>query len=382
MEAFEPVSGKPLAVVIAGGGVAALEAALALRDLAEERVELTLLSPSTEFHYRPLATAEPFDPQAHFELSLDSFATDCGAELRLGALERVEPDRRIVRTAAGERVPYDALLVVTGARASESIPRALTFWAGPGGGAFATLLEELRAGAVHRVAFAVPGAGAWALPLYELALMTSADVAERGLAADLTLVTPEARPLEVFGNAASDAVEALLAERGIRLAAGHEPQAVVDGGLAVSHEETVAADAVVALPALSGPGFAGLPQDPHGFVPTDPTGVVEDVPAVFAAGDVTTFPVKQGGLAAQQADTAARTIAALAGAPVTPEPFRPVLRGRLLTGGDPLYLRAELEDRNRPATSEASTEPLWWPPAKIFGPRVGPYLAERAERGS
>ena len=49
-----------LRVLIAGGGVAGLEALLALRDLAGDRVELTLLSPETEFVYRPMAVAEPF----------------------------------------------------------------------------------------------------------------------------------------------------------------------------------------------------------------------------------------------------------------------------------------------------------------------------------
>jgi sulfide:quinone oxidoreductase len=93
---------------------------------------------------------------------------------------------------------------------------------------------------------------------------------------------------------------------------------------------------------------------------------------------MTTFPVKQGGLAAQQAEAAATTIAALAGARVEPTPFRPVLRGWLLTGGEPLYLRTELRG-GLGVTSTVSKQPLWWPPGKIFGRRLGPYLAERAE---
>lgn len=47
-------------VLVAGGGVAGLEALLALRDLAGDRVSLTLLSPQDEFMYRPMAVAEPF----------------------------------------------------------------------------------------------------------------------------------------------------------------------------------------------------------------------------------------------------------------------------------------------------------------------------------
>jgi sulfide:quinone oxidoreductase len=95
---------------------------------------------------------------------------------------------------------------------------------------------------------------------------------------------------------------------------------------------------------------------------------------VFAAGDVTQFPVKQGGLAAQQADCAAASIAALAGADIEPEPFRPVLRGALLTEWAPRYLRASYGE----ATGTVARSILWWPPAKVAGRHLAPYLASRA----
>ncbi len=40
---------SPVRVLIAGGGVAALEATLALRTLAEERVAITLVAPESDF---------------------------------------------------------------------------------------------------------------------------------------------------------------------------------------------------------------------------------------------------------------------------------------------------------------------------------------------
>lgn len=51
---------EPFHTVIAGGGVAGLEAALALRELAAEQVATTLLTPSRDFVYRPMTVLEPF----------------------------------------------------------------------------------------------------------------------------------------------------------------------------------------------------------------------------------------------------------------------------------------------------------------------------------
>ena len=51
--------------------------------------------------------------------------------------------------------------------------------------------------------------------------------------------------------------------------------------------------------------------------------------------------------------------------------------GRLiLTGGTPLYARAELSRAGLPAS--VATDALWWPPAKIVGRYLAPFLAERS----
>jgi sulfide:quinone oxidoreductase len=131
---------------------------------------------------------------------------------------------------------------------------------------------------------------------------------------------------------------------------------------------TLACERVVALARQAGPGLEGLPSEAAGFVPVDEYGRVPGVPDVYAAGDVTAWPIKQGGLAAQQADAVAESLAAWAGAAVRPTAFRPVLRGVLLTGGMPAYLRAD--SRPHHARSSARLTPLWWPPAKVAGPRV------------
>jgi CBS domain-containing protein len=197
----------------------------------------------------------------------------------------------------------------------------------------------------------------------------------------LALVTPEHEPLQVFGREASDAVRALLDENGIALHTRAYPAEARAGELLLVGGGIVVADRVVALPRLHGPRIGGIPQTSEGFIPVDLHGRVSGVANVYAAGDVTRFPIKQGGIAAQQAEAAAEAIAADAGLEVTPRPFRPVLRGLLLTGAAPRFLRAELAG-GAGETSRASPDALWWPPAKIAGRHIAPFLAGLAGTGT
>ena len=119
-----------------------------------------------------------------------------------------------------------------------------------------------------------------------------------------------------------------------------------------------------------------FPKTIHGFIPIDASCQVRDTERVYAAGDATDFPVKFGGVAAQQADTAARAIAALAGAPVEPQPFTPEVHGVLLTGEKPRYLRAHITGGHG-ASSELTDEPTSSAPAKIDAKYLAPYLAGR-----
>jgi sulfide:quinone oxidoreductase len=366
---------SPVRVLIAGVGVAGLEALLALRRLAEERVEVELLAADPRFRYRPLSVGEPFGLGELHDLDLRDVAEELGARLTVGTLEAVDGDAHVARTSAGP-LPYDVLLVAVGATAVAAVPGALTFRGSADAEAFRTLLEDLAAGRLARVVFALPGAVAWPLPLYELALQTAAHVQETGADVRLALVTPEEQPLELLGPAASEKVAELLAERNVELLARTYPGVFENGLLQLRPEGSVAADRVVALPRLEGPRIDGLPLDANGFIPTDASGRVQGLGDVFAAGDATSFPIKQGGIAAQQADAVAEEIAAAAGADLVPQPFRPVLRGLVLTGDAPIFARVELAELGPPF--DASTDALWWPPGKIVGRRLAPYLAERS----
>lgn len=134
----------------------------------------------------------------------------------------------------------------------------------------------------------------------------------------------------------------------------------------------------MSVPHLEGRGIPGLPCDERGFIPVDGFGRIPGLDDVYAAGDGTTFPVKQGGIAAQQADAVAEAIAARAGAPVEPKPFRPVLRGLLLTGREPTFMRAEISGGHG-ETSTVASHALWWPPGKIAGKYLAPHLAGLAK---
>jgi sulfide:quinone oxidoreductase len=360
--------------VVIAGGVAALEAALALRALAEDRVDVELLAPEPQFWYRPLAVAEPFGLGEVRQFELSELAAAAGATFSPGALTGVDAGSKLARTSAGSSIPYDVLLVACGAAPTPAIPGAVTFRGPADTEKIRRLLDEIVSGQVGRVAFVVPWGAVWSLPMYELALMTAAYLEERDVErVELVLVTPEDEPLQLFGRAGSEAARELLEERGIAVRAGAWPVELVDGELRLVPEGSVAADRVVALPRLRGTRIDGLPQTVEGFIPVDAHGQVHGLADVFAAGDITGFPVKQGGIAAQQADAAAELIAANAGADLTPQPFRPVLRGLLLTGRRPRYLRHEITG-GAGDVSAASPEPLWWPPAKIVGRYLAPFL--------
>ena len=359
-------------VLVAGGGVAALEAALALRALADDRVAVELLAPESEFTYRPLAVAEPFRVGEAHRFPLKTLVEAAGATLRHGRVKSVDAESREVRTSDEEALVYDVLLLALGAQARPGVPGALTFRGPQHEAPLSSLLTKARTGQARKLVFAVPVGVSWALPLYELALLTAVQLADAGVAdLQIELVTPEQRPLLLFGSEASDAVTELLSAHGIVIHADTAPMEFADGSLRLAPQGRIETDAVVALPRLEGPRLTGVPHDANGFVPVDEDGRVGLAGDVFAAGDLTSFPIKQGGLAAQQADAAAESIAALAGAAIEPTPFTPVLRGLLLTGLTPRYLRAEPERH----ASVTDTEPLWWPPAKIVGRYLAPFLA-------
>jgi sulfide:quinone oxidoreductase len=369
-----PKSFDGLRVLVAGGGVAALETVLALRALAGDLVDLELLAPEPAFWYRPLAVAEPFDAGRvhHFELA--EIAEAAAARFTLAGLASVDADARLARTSHAAEIRYDALVVACGALPRPALAGALTFRGPADTDAYRRLLVEAESGSIDSIAFVVPAADIWPLPLYELALLTATHLDGRRRQVDLTLVTPEPAPLALFGEAPSEAARALLRSRGVSLRTGCRATSYEEGNLELDDGASIVAERAVALPRLEGQRILGVPQDSDGFIPTDLSGRVSGLTHVYAAGDVTQFPIKQGGIAAQQADAVAEAIAALAGAAVRPRRFQPVLRGLLFTGSAPRYLRSEPHGA-QVSGAIVATDPLWWPSSKIVGRYLAPFLA-------
>jgi sulfide:quinone oxidoreductase len=369
------IAHSPARLVIVGGGVAALEAMLALRAIAGERVEAELHAPEREFAYRPPLVGKPFGAGGAVELDLDGLARRAGAAFYRDKVVAVEPDRRQVVVHDGERVSYDYLLLCPGAEPRSAVPGAETFLGVGDEGQVSRLVRHLETGEVRRLVFAVPGGVSWSLPIYEMALMARSGLAG-GVAADagVTVLTPEERPLAVFGVQAAEQVRALLDQRGVELIGGVHPVEFEAGRLRVAPGDPIEADAVVAAPRLEGRLVEGVPGDEHGFIEVDEHNRVFGLERVFAAGDVTTFPVKQGGLAAQEADAVAETIAAELGVLAAAQPFDPILRAVLWTGARPRYLDGMLSGGHG-ETSVFSEEPLWEREGKIVGQYLAPFLS-------
>ncbi|HST39100.1 MAG TPA: FAD-dependent oxidoreductase [Conexibacter sp.] len=364
-------------VVIAGGGVAAVETLLALRALPRGATfDVTVIAPGDELVYKPLAVTEPFGHAHERRYRLDAICHDLDATLVRGWLRGVDGRRRVAQTSDGRALPYDALVVATGASSHEALPGAVTFFGGGESDDFSWIVRELETGITRSIAFVVPTGGCWPLPLYELALMTAERAAEvAAVDLSLTLVTPEEEPLAAFHGAGSAAVGQLLAAARVAFAGATRAHDYDGRTLALSSLETeddrrIAIDRVVALPALRGPAIEGLPLDRSGFVRVDNHCAVRGLDDVYAIGDATTFPLKQGGVATQQADAVA---AAIGGRSAE---LRPHLRAMLLTGGEPLYLSATVVGGVGVSSSVSHSCP-WWPPHKIAARHLAPYLADR-----
>jgi sulfide:quinone oxidoreductase len=366
---------EPHHVLVAGGGVAALEAMMALRTLAGDRVRITLLAPEREFHYRPMAVAEPFTIARARHVALVAIAADFDALHVTGSLAGVEAAERRVVTQDGERIGYDSLVIACGTRTRPAFEGVITIDDRNLGGTLRGLMQDVEEGYTREIAFVAPEQAFWPLPLYELALLTAQRAYDMNVAVDISIVSPEDAPLTLFGSGICDDLSGLLRDAGITFH-GSSSAEFEHGELTLRPSQiTLRPGRVVALPLLDGPGITGVTCDARGFIAVTEHGAVRGLDGVYAAGDATSYPIKHGGIAAQQADVVAAAIAARAGVEIDPQPLRPVLRGALMTGGATRYLEAELGDDGTFDSTVGDACP-WDPPTKIAARHLGPYLAD------
>jgi sulfide:quinone oxidoreductase len=374
-------SGDPrtrLRVVVAGGGIAGAEALLALRALGGDRVSLTLVSPSEELFLPALSVAEAFARGQAERYPLDALLNSVEADHVLGSLAAVEPDEHRIRLEHDRAVEFDALVLAVGGRAVARVANATTWW--PTGDAkdFGGLLRDLEEGYTKRVAFVIPPGAVWPLPLYELALLTAREVNGMGIDdAELTVITPEAIPLSLFGPAAAVAVREELERMSIGLETATVARIDRSPRSQVVLEPTgrrLEVDRVVALPGVEGPRLPGTTHNADGFIRVGRNGRMVGSDAVWAAGDAIAYPVKFGGLATQQADLVAADIAALARGTSAPEASGLHLRGILMTGGAPRPI-----GEGTLATAGERRRPIWRPDAKVLGQYLTPFLASLRE---
>jgi sulfide:quinone oxidoreductase len=367
-------SSERFRVLVAGGGVAGLEAVLALHALAADLTDVSVIAPGAELVYRPMTVREPFAYPNASRYPLARIVAGAGARLIADELAWVDPDTQTVHTNAGAEYGYNALVLALGAKAKPHYEHALTIDDRHMDETLHGVIQDIEGGYIHSLAFVSPARMPWQLPLYELALMSAGRAYDMNIELKVTIITPEDSPLAVFGTGASAGVAALLKDANIETITSayaeipHQGEIIVNPG-----DRHIHANRVIALPELYGPGIRGIPLAEHGFIRVDQHAKVHDTQNIYAAGDATDFPIKHGGLSSQQADAAAEAIAAQAGAPITPQPFDPTITGMLLTTDKPLYLTAKIAGGHG-YTSQLTTTPTWTPPTKINARYLAPQL--------
>jgi sulfide:quinone oxidoreductase len=346
--------------------------------LAGEAVTVTLLSPAQHLVYRPSRVLEPFaHGQPPTRYPVERIAADANTRWVRDSLSWLDRAARIVHTTGGQELPYDALLLALGGQERKPNSDVVVFTDHTTEHLYREIMKNIESGVMTSLALVEPSGPSWPLPLYELALLTAKQARDADAHPQIAVVTPDPRPLDAFGGDVSDAVTRLLTEAGITLYTGSHAR--VRGPRRLRLEPIgieLEPDRIVTLPTIAGPNVRGLTGGAEDrFIEVDEYCRARHTGGrIFAAGDATDLRVKQGGLAAQQADTAAAGIAHLAGAAPPPAPLRASMQGALLTGGTPLYLTAYLIAGSG-VRSEIHDQPPWGSTQAIVAEELTTYLA-------
>ncbi|MGH2958586.1 MAG: FAD-dependent oxidoreductase, partial [Solirubrobacterales bacterium] len=360
-------------ILIAGSGPGALEATLGLSASEYLDAKIALISPQLEFQYRPNLVMEPFGVTTTAKYAVAEVIRHPDVTQWSGTLERIDTAASKAYSPEGDEFDFDALIIATGTETHADLNEPVVTFGKPGS------LEKLKeivaaidAGSVHSVLFTAPPGPTWQLPLYEFALMC-AERAERqsGQQIVISIATPEADPLDVFGAENSATVLRLCADFGVVLHTDTTVEAF-DGTTAhLSDGTSQAVDRVFAMPRLTGRAPEGIPTDEDGFIHVDDNQLIAGTTNVYAVGDVTDFRVKQGGLASMQADAAICAIESTLGGREAAEPFVHEIDAILLAADRRVAMRARIgNETSQSIAIEQPTGPVQKIQSRLLSERL------------
>jgi NADPH-dependent 2,4-dienoyl-CoA reductase/sulfur reductase-like enzyme/nitrite reductase/ring-hydroxylating ferredoxin subunit len=300
-------------IVIVGGGAAGFSAAEMLRR-QEFRGSIVMLSNDTAPPVdRPNLSKDYLAgsaPEDWLPLRPDSFYADAGIELRLESnVTSIDSKARNIIVAGGGTVPYDRLLLATGAE-----PVRL-----PVPGADQPHVHTLRSLADCRAIIAAASGARRAIVIGASFIGLEAAAALRARNIEVHVVAPEQRPMErVLGADMGDFVRALHEQHGVIFHLG-DTVVAIDGKRATLKSGGVLEAEVVVVgvgvrPRLALAEQAGLVLDRGVVVNAQ---LETSIPGIFAAGDIARWPdphsrenirVEHWVVAERQGQTAARNM--------------------------------------------------------------------------
>lgn len=325
-------------VVIVGGGFAGLETAFVLRHRLHGQVDLALVSDRDQFLFKPNTIYIPFGADVESLLiPLDKPLGKRHISFHHTRVREVDADRRRISLDDGTVLPYDFLVLATGASMRpDEIPglgeHASTIWTPEEMSRLGGRLEALRARALsgqeQRVLFLVPPNNKCSGPLYEIVFMLETWLRKEGLRdkVDIGWSTYEQTFIQAFGPRLHDVVTEEFAERGVHGHNGEVVEKVEAGEVHYADGSTREFDELISFPPyVAAFDYEGLPSDDRGFLRTElESRRVVRRPEVFAPGDTGDFPVKQAFLAFLQADSVGEHIAREIDGKGVHHPFDPV----------------------------------------------------------
>jgi NADPH-dependent 2,4-dienoyl-CoA reductase/sulfur reductase-like enzyme/nitrite reductase/ring-hydroxylating ferredoxin subunit len=283
----KPISGKmPSRIVIVGGGAAGFAAAEQLRRDGYEG-SLVMLSDDTDPPVdRPNLSKDYLAGVAQEEwvpLRAQDWYRDNAIELRLNTkASNIDPRAREVELADGTRIPYEKLLLATGAEPIRlDIPGASL--------AHVHVLRTLK-DCRAIIAAAQRGRRVVVIGASFIGLETAAALRTRNL--DVHVVAPEKRPLEkVFGAELGDFVRSLHEEKGVVFHLENTVTAIERNKAILKNGQTIDADFIVmgvgVRPRTQLAEQAGLKLD-RGVVVNNR--LETNAAGIFAAGDIVRWP--------------------------------------------------------------------------------------------